>query len=216
MERPRGPSNSLIIFAREVRAEVQQANPGLTDQEIVRLLANMWSRMSLEERAPYSELAREDILRYNQEMAIWQAQLTPLLATAFAGQEMDTFEIHQPWRTRHRTSPPTLPTLPRLTLEDKMLATGRSDQICQICQGELNKPDELGLDLYNVVVIKLIKCRHKFHKQCILNWASSRRKVDSNGNPAISCPVCRILSFGKRLRKSRKRKSGKRKSGKRK
>jgi len=102
----------------------------------------------------------------------------------------------------------------KLTAEDKLLLSERSNIQCGICIEELNRPDGLGLS-DDIDIVKLINCQHKFHKQCILNWANQNPKfvqereetIDrKNGDQLISCPICRTLSFGiKRFRrKSRK------------
>lgn len=55
-------------------------------------------------------------------------------------------------------------------------------------------------------------CSHKFHKLCILGWAHANHAHDIDHNPAIVCPLCRELAFGKRRpKKSHKRKSKSRK-----
>jgi len=60
---------------------------------------------------------------------------------------------------------------------------------------KLGEPD--GLDHNIINIVELDVCKHHFHKQCILKWA------DTVGN--LICPLCRMKSFGKKRRRSRKR-----------
>ena len=100
--------------------------------------------------------------------------------------------------------------------QDKILVTEPSTYNCPICLVPLNQPDDLGLS-QRVNIVRLKNCAtdaagnalHKFHKECIINWATNNNIVDEDRNPVIRCPVCRTLSFGKekskRRRRSRKR-----------
>ena len=90
------------------------------------------------------------------------------------------------------------------TFEDKLLGVPRSSEICPICMGKLNKQDEFGLS-ETIDIVKPVNCRHKFHKECILNWARQQNRRYLN-RPAIECPICRTLSFGKKYKSKRKSK----------
>jgi high mobility group protein B1 len=205
---PLRPRNSFIFFTQTVRHDIMEENPELTYREIFDLMKEMWFSLSREERQPYEELARADKERYEhelEELVRTHGERYPQYAQILAD-----FRRAEQYRRENPLPSLRLRLRPRqrLTLEDKILAIGRSDDICAICHSKLNEPDGMGLST-DVDPIKLINCQHKFHKSCILSWARSKRRF-SQGNPAIMCPMCGRLSFGRikrRKSKSRKRKS---------
>jgi hypothetical protein len=94
----------------------------------------------------------------------------------------------------------------KIQLNKKLLATPRNKENCSICLDPINISS-------NIVSPK--NCRHKFHKKCIINWALSNNKKDSNNELAIICPNCLILSFGHNAkRKNSKQKKSKNKKNK--
>ncbi len=73
-------------------------------------------------------------------------------------------------------SPPRI----RKTLLDKILPSEISPseispEKCGVCLNALNEPDALGLS-DTVDIVKLINCRHKFHKDCILGWGERKKR----------------------------------------
>ena len=53
-----------------------------------------------------------------------------------------------------------------------------TEQNCSICQDNMN--------ITNNDLIKVNKCNHMFHKECLYNW------IDTNGK---TCPLCRCLLY---------------------
>jgi len=85
-----------------------------------------------------------------------------------------------------------------------------SADTCGICLNDLNELGTYDSDSDKVNIVKLIniKCGHKFHKQCIIMWATTKNLTGEDGKPVIQCPTCRALSFG--MRKIKRRISRKR------
>lgn len=86
---PQAPKKALtpyIFFSQEIRPQVKESLPpgtkvGLTEfvngqvTEIVRIIAEKWSALSPEEKAPYIKLAEDDKARYNQEISTYDGPL---------------------------------------------------------------------------------------------------------------------------------------------
>jgi hypothetical protein len=65
---PRRPANSYIWFCKDNREKITQANPGLSNIQIVSVMATQWKELSGIEKAKYQALANEDKIRYMREM----------------------------------------------------------------------------------------------------------------------------------------------------
>lgn len=72
-DHPKQPSNAYIFFTKAVRQSVVEANPGLSNTEIVSLMAKMWKETAEEDRTEYNDLAAEDKERYETEMKVFEA-----------------------------------------------------------------------------------------------------------------------------------------------
>jgi hypothetical protein len=73
-DHPKQPSNAYIFFTKAVRPSVVEANPGLSNTDIVSLMAKMWKETAEEDRTEYNELAAEDKERYESEMKVFEAE----------------------------------------------------------------------------------------------------------------------------------------------
>jgi hypothetical protein len=73
-DHPKQPSNAYIFFTKAVRQSVVGANPGLSNTEIVSLMAKMWKETADEDRTEYNDLAAEDKERYESEMKVFEAE----------------------------------------------------------------------------------------------------------------------------------------------
>ena len=73
-DHPKQPSNAYIFYTKAVRQSVAEANPTLSNTEIVSLMAKMWKETAEEDRTEYNELAAEDKERYESEMKVFEAE----------------------------------------------------------------------------------------------------------------------------------------------
>ncbi|XP_056607843.1 nucleolar transcription factor 1 isoform X1 [Triplophysa dalaica] len=65
LEKPKPPVSAMFIFAEEKRPKLHQERPDLSDMELTRLLARMWSDLSDKKKEKYKNL--EMTLRANSE-----------------------------------------------------------------------------------------------------------------------------------------------------
>jgi hypothetical protein len=73
-DHPKQPSNAYIFYTKAVRQSVVDANPDLSNTDIVSMMAKMWKLTSEEDRTEYNQLAEEDKIRYEEEMKIFEAE----------------------------------------------------------------------------------------------------------------------------------------------
>lgn len=65
LEKPKPPVSAMFIFSEEKRPKLHQERPDLSDMELTRLLARMWSELSDKKKEKYKNL--EMTLRANSE-----------------------------------------------------------------------------------------------------------------------------------------------------
>ena len=73
-DHPKQPSNAYIFFTKAVRPSVVDANSGLSNTEVVSLMAKMWKDTPEEDRTEYNQLAAEDKERYEAEMEVFERE----------------------------------------------------------------------------------------------------------------------------------------------
>jgi len=72
-DHPKGPSNAYIYYTKEIRPSTKDAHPDLSPKELIALMAKMWKETADEDRAEYETQAANDKLRYETEMAVFEA-----------------------------------------------------------------------------------------------------------------------------------------------
>ena len=63
---PAKPSTSFFIFMKEKRQEVLQKTPGLKVTEIMKVVAELWSKIDNDEKMKFDKLAIKDRERYDK------------------------------------------------------------------------------------------------------------------------------------------------------
>ena len=75
-EAPKKALTAYIFFSKEMRPRIKATmDPETKTTEIVRIIAEKWSAMTDEEKAPYRKLAEDDKVRYNQEISNYDGPL---------------------------------------------------------------------------------------------------------------------------------------------
>ncbi|KAL9190387.1 hypothetical protein ACHAXT_007598 [Thalassiosira profunda] len=68
---PKGPKQACIYYQVDVRDKFTA--PGKKSDEVYKLIAESWKKLSDEEKKPYKDLAAEDKKRYSEELAVYEA-----------------------------------------------------------------------------------------------------------------------------------------------
>ena len=71
--RPKKNKNGYMFFCQDKRESVKKSNPNTDGKELVRLLSQMWNKMSDKQKAPYQAKANKDKVRYQTEMEAYKA-----------------------------------------------------------------------------------------------------------------------------------------------
>lgn len=66
---PKGVKNAYILFSMEERPHIAKKNPNLISKEIMTAIAAKWKKMTPKQKKPYEDMAKEDKIRYEEEMA---------------------------------------------------------------------------------------------------------------------------------------------------
>ena len=75
-EAPKKAMTAYIFFNKEMRQQVKESlGPTAKTTEIVRVIAEKWSNMTDEEKAPYVKMAEDDKVRYNREISNYEGPL---------------------------------------------------------------------------------------------------------------------------------------------
>lgn len=70
---PKRPGTAYIIFSTQNRELLKQQNPTDSFSTVTKKLGDNWKSMSEEEKQPYYQLAQEALLRYQRELAEYNA-----------------------------------------------------------------------------------------------------------------------------------------------
>ena len=68
LQRPKKPSSAYFYFVKKHRVRLQQQHPTWPMKRIVSSVAMLWSKTSLQNRAPFVEMAKEDSNRYKEQV----------------------------------------------------------------------------------------------------------------------------------------------------
>ncbi|CAN0890438.1 FACT complex subunit SSRP1 [Linum grandiflorum] len=71
---PKKAMTSYVIFCQRERETIKKENPGISFGEISKALGDKWKTMSAEEKQPYSEMAKADSKRYQEEASGYKPQ----------------------------------------------------------------------------------------------------------------------------------------------
>lgn len=69
---PKQPSSPYMLFIREIRNSVIEANPGVDNTKIISIMNKMWEEMNQKERAKYVDKSGEDRFRYEYELTMFK------------------------------------------------------------------------------------------------------------------------------------------------
>jgi hypothetical protein len=71
---PKGVRNSFILFSTDKRREVLTGTPGMALGDVAKALGVRWKAISAEEKAVYAQRAKEDKVRYANEMQAYNVK----------------------------------------------------------------------------------------------------------------------------------------------
>ncbi|VVA20157.1 PREDICTED: FACT complex subunit [Prunus dulcis] len=66
---PKRAMSGFMFFSQMERENVKKSNPGIAFTDVGRVLGDKWKKMSAEEKEPYEAKARQDKLRYKDEIS---------------------------------------------------------------------------------------------------------------------------------------------------
>ncbi len=66
--------SAFLFFSQDKRRVIKEANPGMRNTEISRVLGEMWKKASAEERAPHIEREAAEREKYKVQMAKWKEE----------------------------------------------------------------------------------------------------------------------------------------------
>jgi len=66
---PKGALSAYIIFCTQMRPVIKGENPDVINTEILKETGNRWRAMTAEQKQPWEDLAAQDKIRYEQEIA---------------------------------------------------------------------------------------------------------------------------------------------------
>ncbi|KAJ5069263.1 high mobility group protein dsp1 [Anaeramoeba ignava] len=73
--KPKRPQNPYFLFARSVRANLQNENPGIHASKLSVLIGEKWSKLSEEEKKIFRIEAEKERTKYQEAMKIYQQNL---------------------------------------------------------------------------------------------------------------------------------------------
>jgi hypothetical protein len=71
---PKGARGSFILFSTDKRSEVLTGTPGMALEDVAKALGVRWKAISAEEKAVYAQRAKEDKVRYANEMQAYNVK----------------------------------------------------------------------------------------------------------------------------------------------
>lgn len=89
VDHPKQPSNPFIYFTKATRQSVVNSNPGISNTEIISIVAKLWKDTPEEKREEYIKQAKDDKQRYQEEMKLFESK-HPEQARSKSGQNKPT------------------------------------------------------------------------------------------------------------------------------
>lgn len=71
---PKRPMSAFLYFSQVKRRSIREANPGVRNTEISRVLGDLWKKSSTEERAPHIEKEAIERRKYKIDIAKWREE----------------------------------------------------------------------------------------------------------------------------------------------
>lgn len=71
---PKRPMSAFLFFSQDKRRVIKEANPGMRNTEISRVLGGMWKKALPEERAPHIEREAAEREKYKVRIAKWRVE----------------------------------------------------------------------------------------------------------------------------------------------
>ncbi|XP_024182651.1 FACT complex subunit SSRP1 isoform X2 [Rosa chinensis] len=87
---PKRAMSGFMFFSQMERENVKKDNPGIAFTDVGRVLGDKWKKMSAEEKEPYEAKARQDKLRYKDEISGYNKSNTPQPMNVDSGNESDS------------------------------------------------------------------------------------------------------------------------------
>ncbi|XP_062006937.1 FACT complex subunit SSRP1 isoform X2 [Rosa rugosa] len=87
---PKRAMAAFMFFSQMERENVKKTNPGIAFTDVGRVLGDKWNKMSAEEKEPYEAKARQDKLRYKDEISGYNKSNTPQPMNVDSGNESDS------------------------------------------------------------------------------------------------------------------------------
>ncbi|KXN84207.1 FACT complex subunit SSRP1 [Leucoagaricus sp. SymC.cos] len=81
---PKRPASSYILFQNEIRKELKEKFPNLTNPELLNKISEMWKNMSEEEKAQYHKAVESAKERYSQDKKAYDNRTPEEVAAANA------------------------------------------------------------------------------------------------------------------------------------
>ncbi|NXJ94807.1 TFAM factor, partial [Corythaixoides concolor] len=81
-ERPKRPLTAYFRFLKENRAAFRQNNPEMSNLDLVKKMAGAWKELPASQKQAYEEARKTDWKRYQEQLAAYEAHLTPAQAEA--------------------------------------------------------------------------------------------------------------------------------------
>ncbi|XP_038599307.1 transcription factor A, mitochondrial-like [Tachyglossus aculeatus] len=88
-KRPQRPLTAYLRFLAQQRSIFKKQTPDMKNEEIVKKSGEMWRELPEVEKQVYKNAANEDWEAYREEMAKYQAQLTPLQRKAMESEKIE-------------------------------------------------------------------------------------------------------------------------------
>ncbi|KAF5364228.1 hypothetical protein D9756_000904 [Leucocoprinus leucothites] len=81
---PKRPASSYILFQNEIRKELKEKHPTLTNPELLNMISEMWKKMSEDEKAQYHKAVESAKERYSQDKKAYDNRTPEEVAAANA------------------------------------------------------------------------------------------------------------------------------------
>jgi len=71
---PKRPMSAFLFFSQDKRSKIKDANPGMRNTDVSRVLGNMWKDASSEERLQHIEREAEERKKYKVAISRWKVE----------------------------------------------------------------------------------------------------------------------------------------------